>query len=209
MSRFIYAEYSMKERVEMLKRTATKSMVETYNRSLSDEEIDAEKDRYTRDAIEYARQKDAMDQQVKSMKQGMESIKTLMEERLECVKTGQKEVHGMLYGVPDHSANRMNFYDQFGENINSRDLTPDERQTRMFIGEEEGEEQPYRMPYKDSDDDGITDVDFVETIEEEEPITEVEQKEPEEDKPKSKKKAAPKKPKPKPKDEFDEDDLPI
>lgn len=201
MGKFIYEGYSMEERITMLKNQATKVQVDTYNRSLSPNEVDMEKDRYSRDAIELERQQDEMKRQVDEMKSGMESIKTLMKERLTRIKTGQMEVRGALYGIPDQSKGRMNFYDQYGELINSRDLTPDERQGRLFIGDapsEGGNSEPPKP--KNPDDDGIMDVDYEEVGEEqslEEAIDEmyadeaggnvdIPQQEPEEDKPKKK-----------------------
>lgn len=220
MGKFIYADYSMKDRVTLLKNQAIKSSVETYNRSLSDKEIDAEKDRYSRDAIELERQKDELKRQMEILKQGIDSLTTLMKERLSRIKTGQMEVHGMLYGIADHGNGRMTFYDQYGELIHSRELTPDEWQGRLFIGDAPSE-GGNNTPVESGGDDGIMDVDYEDVNESqslEEAIDEmyaeegggnvdVPQQEPEEDKPKKKPGRKPRKKK----DETpeDEDDLPI
>lgn len=139
MSKFIYQDYSMKDRVVMLKNQSDKVTIDTYNRTLSDKEIDAEKDRYSRDAIELERQQEELKRINDELKSGIESIKTLMKERLTRIKTGQTEVRGSLYGIADHNAGRMNFYDEYGELINSRELTPDEWQGRLFIGDSPSE----------------------------------------------------------------------
>lgn len=201
MGKFIYEGYSMEDRVTMLKNQAAKVQVDTYNRSLSANEVDAEKDRYSRDAIELERQQDEMKRQIDHMKSGMEAVKTLMKERLTRIKTGQMEVRGTLYGVADQNNGRMNFYDQYGELINSRDLTPDERQGRLFLGDtpaEGGSSEPKKP--KNPDDDGIMDVDYEEVAddktldeaidemykEDEAGNVDIPQQEPEEDKPKKK-----------------------
>lgn len=145
----------MEERIKMLRSLSKKSSTETYNRSLSDEEIELEKDRFTKDAMELDRQKAELKSTVERLKGGITSIENLMKERLERIKTGQMEITGVLWGVPDHSKQRMNFYDSFGEQINSRPMTPDERQGTLFIGDDpDAEPQPAS--------DQITDVEFEE-----------------------------------------------
>ena len=214
MGKFIYEGYSMEDRVTMLKNQAVKVQVDTYNRSLSDKEVDAEKDRYSRDAIELERQQDEMKRQQDEAKAGIEAVKTLMKERLARIKTGQMEVRGTLYGIADHNAGRMNFYDQYGELINSRELTPDEWQGRLFIGDTpseggNGSSEPAPAPSKPKapSEDDITDVDFEEVTGD----VQVDEQPNEEEQPKKKpRKSSGKKGKDSPATKADnEDDLPI
>lgn len=159
MSDYIYPEHSMNDRIKMLQNLSVKSEVKTYNRSLSEEEISREKDRYSSDAIEVDRQKKDLKATVDRLKAGITSVETLMEERLERIKTGQMETTATLYGVPDHNKGFMNWYDNYGERINSTALTPDEKQGRLFIGDDPlGKPRPYT----ETDDNGITDVEFEE-----------------------------------------------
>lgn len=186
MSDFIYQDLDIQERVKMLLNMSTKRQQETYNRSLSEQEIDAEKDRYAKDAIELARQEDELKTMVDNRKSAIKSLQTLMVERLEKIKTGQMEIHGMIYGIPNQAKGRMNFYDKYGELVSSRSLTADERQGRLFIGNE-GEDIAGEEGERPDDGDpgqGIMDVEYEET--DEQSVTEVEVKEPEEDKPKKK-----------------------
>lgn len=48
----------------------------------------------------------------------------------EQVDTGKEEVTGMLFDFPDHEASVMNTYDEKGEFVSSRRLTPKEKQLR-------------------------------------------------------------------------------
>lgn len=140
MSNYIYQNYSQNDRITMLQNQAKKSEVKTYNRSLSEEEINREKDKYASDAIELDRQKKDLKSTVERLKAGITSVETLMEERLEKIKTGQTEITATLYGLPDYNKNRMNWYDGYGERINSLPLTPDERQGTLFIGDAPAED---------------------------------------------------------------------
>lgn len=60
-------------------------------------------------------------------------IKPLSEEchiLCEQVDTGKEEVTGTLFDFPDHEASIMNTYDEKGEFVSSRRLTPKEKQLR-------------------------------------------------------------------------------
>lgn len=132
---FIYPDLPTHERLEQLKNICVAKQTMTYQRTLSDQEIDAEKDRFCQDSIERDKKKDEAKMVASTFKSQIESMEKLMNERLERIKTGQTELVGDLYLVPDHAKGRMNFYDKYGERVNSRELTPDERQGRLFIGD--------------------------------------------------------------------------
>lgn len=153
MKGYIYQDYSMADRIKMLSNLAEKRETQTYNRSLSDIEVDLEKDKYSRDAIELARQKAEMKATAERLKAGVTSIENLMEERLERIKTGQMQTTAMLFGIADFSKQRMNFYDGYGEQIFDRPLTPDEKQGKLFIELK-------------TDSEEITDVEFEEQVSE-------------------------------------------
>lgn len=60
-------------------------------------------------------------------------IKPLSEEchiLVEQVDTGKEEITGMLFDFPDHENSVMNTYDEKGEFVSSRRLTPKEKQLR-------------------------------------------------------------------------------
>ncbi len=210
MGKYIYQDYSMEDRITILKNQAIKVQVDTYNRSLSDKEIDAEKDRYSRDAIELERQQDEMKRHVDQIKAGIESIKTLMKERLDRIKTGQTEVRGALYGIANHNTGRISFYDQYGEMISSRELTPDEWQGRLFIGDAPSEGgNREEINEEEGKDDGIMDVEFEELSDEDSTGNiDIPQQEPEEDKPKKKKKPG-RKPRKKKDENPDDENAPL
>lgn len=136
MKKYIYLEYSMQDRVKMLQKLSSKSEVKTYNRTLSQREVDLEKDKYTSDAIELERQKAELKATAERLKAGITSVENLMIERLERIKTGQMQTTATVYGLVDTAEFRMRFYDNYGEEIYNRELTPDERQGKLFIGDD-------------------------------------------------------------------------
>src|SRR5690606_30834552 len=69
-------------------------------------------------------------------KERLKYAKERLDERLKTIRTGKKEEYGTLYLIANHSTNRMEYYDHLGELIESRELTSDERQGFLFLGEE-------------------------------------------------------------------------
>lgn len=156
MKKYIYLDYSMQDRVKMLQKLSSKSEVKTYNRTLSQSEVDLEKDKYTSDAIELERQKAELKATQERLKAGITSVENLMLERLERIKTGQMQTTATVYGLVDTAEFRMRFYDNYGEEIYNRELTPDERQGKLLIGDD-----PLGTP-RPAGDDAVVDVEHVE-----------------------------------------------
>lgn len=136
MKKYIYQEFPMQERIAMLQKQCSKSEVKTYNRTLSQSEIEMEKDKYTSNAIEIERQKAELKATVERLKAGITSVENLMVERLERIKTGQTQLTATLYGLVDTAEHRMRFFDGYGEEISNRELTPDERQGKLLLGDD-------------------------------------------------------------------------
>lgn len=133
----LYPDMTVQEREKALQRLAVKTKNETYQRSLQQEEIDNEKDRYATKAID----KDNLQKEAKNVaddyKGKIANLDKMMDEALERIKTGKYECTGALYGIANYSESRMMFYDKYGELIKSRALLPDEYQGAIkFIGEE-------------------------------------------------------------------------
>jgi hypothetical protein len=133
---FLYQDYSMKDRERLLSNMAAKKENRSYSRSLTQEEIDREKDQYASRAIELEDAIETAKAEAKSAKAQIEALKKIMEEKINKIRNGKEEAVGVLYGIPDQHNGKMLFYDKYGELINTRDLTPDERQGRLFIDNE-------------------------------------------------------------------------
>lgn len=156
MKKYIYLDFSMQDRVAMLQKLCSKSEVKTYNRTLSQSEVDLEKDKYTSDAIELERQKAELKATQERLNAGITSVENLMLERLERIKTGQMQTTATVYGMVDTADHRMRFYDNYGEEIYNRELTPDERQGKLLLGDD-----PLGTP-RPAGDDTVVDVEHVE-----------------------------------------------
>lgn len=55
-----------------------------------------------------------------------------MDERLERIQTRKRKVYDKLYGLANYGTGLMEYYDRFGELIDSRKLTPDEATWHLF-----------------------------------------------------------------------------
>lgn len=130
---FLYQDYSMKDREKLLSNIASKKENSSYSRSLTPEEIDREKDQYASKAIQLEDAIEEAKNAAKAAKTTIDSLKKLMEEKISKIRNGKEEAVGTLYGIPNQIDGKMLFYDKYGELIKTRDLTPDERQGRLFI----------------------------------------------------------------------------
>lgn len=134
----LYGTYEPKERLQMIRNLAVKKEDRKYERSLDVEEIDRERFDYINEQCEYQDTEDEMKLIYAQYKERLKYAKERLDERLKTIRTGKKEEHGTLYLIANHSTNRMEYYDHLGELIESRELTSDERQGFLFLGEESG-----------------------------------------------------------------------
>lgn len=130
---FLYQDYSMKDREKMLSNLSSKKENSSYSRSLTQEEIDREKDQYASKAIQLEDEIESAQNAAKLAKTTIDALKKIMQEKISKIRTGKEDAVGTLYGLANHPDGKMMFYDKYGELIKTRDLTPDERQGRLFI----------------------------------------------------------------------------
>jgi hypothetical protein len=123
----------MKDREKLLSNMAAKRENSSYSRSLTQEEIDREKDQYASKAIQLEDAIEEAKNAAKVAKTTIEALKKIMEEKIGKIRNGKEEAVGTLYGIANQHDGKMMFYDKYGELIKTRDLTPDERQGRLFI----------------------------------------------------------------------------
>ena len=99
---------------------------ETYNRTLTDSEIEREKTNYVDNGIRLKDVEVEAKASADSFNAKKTAIKKEMDEQLERVQNRSRKVYDTLYGVANPENGQMEFYDKFGELISSRGLTPDE-----------------------------------------------------------------------------------
>ena len=128
------------ERVEQLKKICHSESEETYNRTLTDSEIEREKTNYVDNGIRLKDVEVEAKASADSFNAKKTAIKKEMDEQLERVQNRSRKVYDTLYGVANPENGQMEFYDKFGELISSRGLTPDEFNGKLFDNEGEASE---------------------------------------------------------------------
>lgn len=133
MSLLILQDLGLEQRRAKLKEMAKVTDFNTsYQRTLSQAEVDAEKDRFTRGSIEKERLQEEAKKAADSFKAQVNAQEDKLQSSLTAVKTGKIEVQGDLYGIANYEEKRMCYYDIYGEMIYSRDLTPADGQGDIF-----------------------------------------------------------------------------
>ena len=125
------------ERVAQLKKICHSESEETYNRTLTDSEIEREKTNYVDNGIRLKDVEGEAKASADSINAKKTAIKKEMDEQLERVQNRSRKVYDTLYGVANPENGQMEFYDKFGELISSRGLTPDEFNGKLFDNEGE------------------------------------------------------------------------
>lgn len=125
------------ERVAQLKKICHSESEETYNRTLTDSEIEREKTNYVDNGIRLKDVEVEAKSSADSFNAKKTAIKKEMDEQLERVQNRSRKVYDTLYGVANPENGQMEFYDKFGELISSRGLTPDEFNGKLFDNEGE------------------------------------------------------------------------
>ena len=125
------------ERVAQLKKICHSESEETYNRTLTDSEIEREKTNYVDNGIRLKDVEVEAKASADSFNAKKTAIKKEMDEQLERVQNRSRKVYDTLYGVANPENGQMEFYDKFGELISSRGLTPDEFNGKLFDNEGE------------------------------------------------------------------------
>lgn len=129
----IFFDKSPEEREKLLEALAVRKERTTFNRSLSDEELQSTSASYIRGQIDLARMVEDKKAAVDEWKTKIDAKEKDLETQLEEINKGQKQVTGVLYFVRDFADNVMRLYDKNGELIEKRPLGPEDRQTRAFI----------------------------------------------------------------------------
>lgn len=166
----LYGTYEPNERLQMIRNLAVKKEDRKYERSLDVEEIDRERFEYINEQCEYQDTEEEMKLVYAQFKERLKYAKERLDERLKTIRTGKKEEYGTLYLIANHSTNRMEYYDRLGELIESRELTSDERQGFLFLGEESDPQINVEVKAEAPDVfEEAQEVEFEEVIEEEQP----------------------------------------
>lgn len=151
----MYPEMDREEREILMAKQCLRTENADYSKPLTDDEVIAEQNGYSRQAISLASLEAQKKQAIAQFASQIKALKSIMEEQLKVIQNGKREVNGKLYLFPDQQGGVMRYYDVWGNIVNSRPLVPTERQTTLFIGEN-GENKHVAANGHETEDAGFT-----------------------------------------------------
>lgn len=120
------------ERTQALESHADSVKDGIYFKKLEQEEIDELRELY----VEKDMKLDDLEEQKKTylaeLKSEQDPIKNEIKDLRKMIRTGQREILGKVYNVPDYPNKLMIQYNEYGEFLGSRRLRPEERQQNVF-----------------------------------------------------------------------------
>lgn len=102
-----------------------------YFKQLTQEEMDVRRERLAENSIEHFELSEQLKEVKADFKDKMEPLIVDNHKIMKELKTGQAEVEGEIFFVPDHDSSMMETYNADGELISSRRLRPEEKQQRI------------------------------------------------------------------------------
>jgi len=132
-----YPDLDITSRIEQLRKVCTTQVTKEYQRTLTESEIERDRFDYVSQAQTLANTKANAKASAESFKAEITGIETIMTEKLARIDSGKRKVNDALYGVPNYNNGQMEFFDRYGEMIESRRLTPDETTGQFFNNEGE------------------------------------------------------------------------
>lgn len=125
-------DLGVKEREQELKKLCISEKEDNFFRTLTDSDVDKEKHNYAEKGAELKNKKLEAKASADTFKGEIQGIEKIQDEILIRIETRKRKVYDKLYGLSNYSNGLMEYYDRFGEMIDSRKLTPDEAIGHLF-----------------------------------------------------------------------------
>lgn len=129
------------ERLQILRNNADEVEQTTYEKDLTQEELDAKREEFVDNSIKVSTLEDELNAYKTSYKAKIDPIKTTNKVLQQEVKTKKQKVKGTLFHMANHESGWMETYDESGEMISTRRLRPDEKQARLFVADKAASNQ--------------------------------------------------------------------
>lgn len=123
-------ELSAEERLRIL-RDNHESEQTSYFKQLTQEEMDIRREQLADNSIKYFTMSEELKEIKGDYKRKMDPLTESNKQIMQELKTGQAEVDGELFKVPNYDDSMMEVYNEEGEMISSRRLLPNEKQQRL------------------------------------------------------------------------------
>jgi len=134
---FIYQELPPKQRIIALSKICIRKEEFAFTVSLTEEELNAEKDRFARAHMRKDQLKDELKLENDRIKAEIKKIDAEAEKTLEIITMEQRKRSEEVFLIPDHTTNVMTYVTKAGEVVHTREMQADEKQGRLFNGEEQ------------------------------------------------------------------------
>lgn len=133
MSKKFMPELPDKDRVMILQQNADKVEVSTYQKPLSEEDLQQRREILTENSIKLGDLEEEKKELTKSLKERIDPLRAHNKQILLEIRTKQQKAEGVLYHMANHEDSVMETYDENGDFISSRRLRPEEKQVRMTM----------------------------------------------------------------------------
>ena len=133
MAKVFMPELSPQERIQVLKNNADLIEETTYEKDLTQEELDAKREEFVDNSIKVSTFEDEFNEEKAKFKRKIDPLKMHNKILQQEVKTKKQKVKGVLFHMANHDTGYMETYEDTGEMIASRRLRPDEKQARLYI----------------------------------------------------------------------------
>lgn len=129
MEKTMFSDVPIAERFALLRDNCTARRQESYYKDLTDEEIDQKNEGISTNCIKVFRLEEDLKQTKDRFKEQINPLKDETRELCEQVETRKERVNGDLFDFSDHEDGMMYTYNDLGEYIGSRRLTPEEKRS--------------------------------------------------------------------------------
>lgn len=142
MQKVFMPELTPEERLHTLRNNADNVEQTTYDRELTQEELDTKREMFVDNSIQISNLEDELNEHKESYKSKINPIKQVNKVLQQEVKTKKQKVKGTLFHMANHETGFMETYNEAGELIGTRRLRPDEKTTaRLFVAKPAASDQ--------------------------------------------------------------------
>lgn len=133
MKKQLFEELPEHQRAEALAANAHSEQIDTVERSLSDSQIGAYKDRLNTILFRDVEIEEHLKAVVKPLKEERKDIRTETKSIVKTLQKGFIESEERVFWMRDDENRMMHSYDENGEHIRSRKMRPEERQQAIIV----------------------------------------------------------------------------
>lgn len=142
MPKIFMPDETPESRLNILRNHADKVEETTYDRELTQDEVDAKCQLFVNNSIQVSTLEDEINEQKAKFKLKIDPLKLVNNTLQYEIKTKKRKVKGTLFHMANHESGFMETYDQAGELIATRRLQPEEKlPARLFVAKPAANDQ--------------------------------------------------------------------